>query len=110
VLEALNIKNGDDIPEFEQEEGVVDAEIPARRAAFSNRRLSLRASCLFSFLLLCFGIPRASAKQTPHQLALTTTHTAQNTRLHGKSNFVVWCKPHFSTLHLLTSLAAAVKL
>ena len=29
MLEALNIKNGDDIPEFEGLEGPCDAEIPA---------------------------------------------------------------------------------
>jgi hypothetical protein len=37
VLEALRMQNGDDIPECEQEEGVVDAEIAARRAAASIR-------------------------------------------------------------------------
>jgi hypothetical protein len=79
-LEPLRKQNGDDIPVFKQDEEVEDAEIPACRAAVSNRRLILRASCLFSYLLLRFAISTSAAKQTPHRHALITIYSTQNIR------------------------------
>ena len=63
MLEALNIKNGDDIPEFGANEGPCDAEI----AACCFLRSSFTLACHF-FLLVFFLaaslLPRAIAART----------------------------------------------
>jgi hypothetical protein len=109
VLEPLRKQNDDDTPVFGAVEVPCNAEIPACRAAVSNRSWRFLSACLFCFLLLRLAIPPPPAKQTPHQRAMITTRSTQNTSWHGKSNFVVWREQNFSTQHPHTSLAAAVK-
>ena len=82
MLEALNIKNGDDIPEFGANEGPCDAEI----AACCFLRSYFTLACHFSLLALsraAFLPPRAMANTTVgtsvHQ-GNTSRHAMYTTR------------------------------